>query len=148
MKSPGSEPVSFTLGRKLGKWLKSQPDLPCYDRIVSTPKHWWKRFSRHHNSAEFLAEQIGSVLRVPVDHRLLIRTRATAKQGTLMKQARKENVLGAFAVRSPHRVRGRAILLVDDIVTSGATAGEMAKVLLKSGAARVDVACLARGIGK
>lgn len=148
MKSPGSEPLAYSLGNALGSMLKRRYDLPNYDWIVSTPKHWLKRFMQHHNSSELLSEQVASKLGMPVNHRLLRRTRATAKQGTLLKQARNENVRGAFAVNPSYTVEGRSILLIDDIVTSGATVAEMVGVLAASKAARVEVACLARGIGK
>ncbi len=65
-----------------------------------------------------------------------------------MRQARLQNVRGAFRVRYPNKAKERSFLVVDDIVTSGATAAEMVSALLKAGAARVDIACLARGIGK
>ncbi len=148
MKQPGSEPLAFSLGAQLGRWLKRQPDLPRYDRILSTPKHWMKRLAKHHNSAELLSEQISKQLGIPRRDDFLVRIRPTAKQGTLMRQARIKNVHGAFRVRYPNRVIGCSFLLVDDIITSGATVAEMASVLLQAGAARVDVACLARGIGK
>ncbi len=148
MKSPGSEPLACSLGQALGSMLKRRHDVPKYDWIVSTPKHWLKRFMQHHNSSELLAEQVATKIGAPVNHHLLRRTRATAKQGTLRKLARSENVRGAFAVRFPRCVENKSILLIDDIVTSGATVAEMVDILKASKAARVDVACLARGIGK
>jgi ComF family protein len=148
MKQPGSEPLALSLGAQLGRWLKRQVDLPRYDRILSTPKHWIKRLAKHHNSAELLSEQISKQLDIPRSDDFLVRIRPTAKQGTLMRQARAKNVQGAFRVRYPHKASGCSFLIVDDIITSGATVAEMTSVLLKAGAARVDVACLARGIGK
>lgn len=148
MKQRGSEPLARSIGIHFGRWLKKQSDLPHYDWIVSTPKHWTKRLSQHHNSAELLSEQISRQLNVPQSDLFLVRIRATAKQGTLMRQARVQNVRGAFRVRYPNKVKERSFLVVDDIITSGATAAEMVSALLKAGAARVDIACLARGIGK
>jgi predicted amidophosphoribosyltransferase len=148
MKQHGSEPLARSLGIHFGRCLKKKSDLPRYDWILSTPKHWTKRITQHHNSAELLSEQISNQLNVPQGDLFLVRIRATAKQGTLMRQARVQNVRGAFRVRYPNKVKGHSFLVVDDIITSGATAAEMVSALLKAGATRVDVACLARGIGK
>ena len=106
-----------------------------------------QRMARAHNSSELLAEQIGIALRTPVDRHGLVRIRSTAKQGTLMRHERAENVKGAFGIAHPSKLRGKRLLLIDDILTSGATAAEMITVLFAAGVTHVDVACLARGIG-
>jgi ComF family protein len=82
----------------------------------------------------------------PMEAGVLERTRASAPQAGLGRRERQSNIRGAFWVRRPDRVDGRSILLVDDVITTGATAGECARVLLASGAARVDVLALARVI--
>jgi predicted amidophosphoribosyltransferase len=86
------------------------------------------------------------VPKVPVDTGVLRRARATAPQAGLGRRGRQANIAGAFALRHPERVAGRHILLVDDVITTGATAGECARLLLENGAARVDVLALARVI--
>jgi predicted amidophosphoribosyltransferase len=148
MKQPGSEPLAYSLGKQMGQWLRSLPQRETFDLIVPTPKFWIQRIARAHNSSELLAEQIGIALRSPVDRHLLARVRTTAKQGTLMRHERAENVKGAFQSVHPGKIRGKQLLVIDDILTSGATAAEMASVLFAAGAQHVEVACLARGIGQ
>jgi ComF family protein len=82
----------------------------------------------------------------PIRTGVLERTRTAAPQAGLSRRERESNIRGVFAVRHPEQVDGRHILLVDDVITTGATAGECARVLLASGAARVDVLALARVI--
>jgi len=77
---------------------------------------------------------------------VLERTRTAAPQAGLGRRERESNIRGVFTVRRPEQVDGRDILLVDDVITTGATAAECARVLLASGAARVDVLALAQGI--
>ncbi len=78
--------------------------------------------------------------------RLLVKLRATAPQTGLGKVQRRRNIRNAFGVRQPEAVRSRQVLLIDDVYTTGATADECARVLLKCGAARVDVLTLARAV--
>ncbi len=80
----------------------------------------------------------------PVDGGVLVRARATASQAGLDRRARCANIAGAFAVRLPERVAGRRVLVVDDVLTTGATVEECARALKANGAERVDVLTLAR----
>jgi predicted amidophosphoribosyltransferase len=75
---------------------------------------------------------------------VLVRAVATAAQAGLSRRERAVNLRGVFAVRRPERVDGRHVVLVDDVITTGATVGECARALLAGGAARVDVLALAR----
>lgn len=148
MKQPGSEPLAHSLGKQMGQWLHKISSPGAFDLMVPTPKHWIQRIARAHNSSELLAEQIGLALQTPVDRHILVRVRSTAKQGTLMRHERADNVKGAFKIAHPTKLQGKRILVIDDILTSGATAAEMVAVLLAAGAVHVEVACLARGIGQ
>ena len=134
------------------------------DCIIPVPMHHSRRKDREVNSPDILAEVLGQQLKIPVAAHLVQRTRPTDLQYTLSQQARSENVRGAFAMRPPNLVtklgfwRSRAVnhvLLVDDILTTGATCNEVTKVLCASGVRSVTVAVLARaggddyrGIGK
>lgn len=80
----------------------------------------------------------------PIGCRFLVKTRETKDQYTLGREARMKNLMGVFVVRNPEDIKGCRILLVDDLFTTGATASEAAKALLRAKAARVEVFALAR----
>jgi ComF family protein len=122
--------------RRAGAALLEEADL-----LVPVPLHWTRLFRRRYNQAALLAYAIDRGRVVPD---LLVRRRPTASQGHLGRSARSRNVTGAFAVRSGAGVAGKRIVLVDDVMTTGATVGECARVLRRAGAARVDVLTLAR----
>lgn len=148
MKHRGSEPVAFDLGDKMGSWLQKQDGKLPYDLIIPTPKHWSKILFQRHNSAELLADSIGRSLDVRVNRHALKRIRATSKQGLLLRSERADNVRGAFAIINPNQIKDRNILIVDDVITSGATAAAMTRAVRTAGAKNVDVICLARGLGE
>jgi ComF family protein len=131
-------------------WLKRAGEelLAEVDLIVPVPLHWSRLFSRRYNQAALLAMALGELTEIPVQPDLLIRRRATKKQGHLGRLARQRNVAGAFAVH-PRRLAGLAgkrVLLLDDVITTGATVTNCAKVLRQGGAATVEVLALARVI--
>jgi ComF family protein len=116
------------------------------DLLVPVPLHRWRLFMRRYNQSALLAQAVGRRTGVAVDPDLLRRRRATPSQGGLGREERRRNVSGAFTVRpgGAGRVAGRRIVLVDDVLTTGATVDEGARVLRRAGAARVDVLTLAR----
>ena len=101
---------------------------------------------RGYNQAWELARRLGRALHCPADARLLLRVKDSPHQLALPPAQRAANVRGAFAVE-PRRIselRGREVALIDDVMTTGATAAEIVRVLLQAGAARVQVWVLAR----
>ncbi|WP_207483595.1 ComF family protein [Arenibaculum pallidiluteum] len=116
------------------------------DLLVPVPLHRWRLFRRRYNQAALLARALARLTGVPAAPDLLARRRATPSQGTLGREARRRNVAGAVAVRRGRAdaVKGRRIVLVDDVLTTGATLSECARVLLRAGAAQVDALALAR----
>lgn len=131
-----------------GVWLArvGREILADADLLVPVPLHRWRLFRRRYNQAALLARSAGRAAGVAVDPALIRRRRATASQGTFSRTGRRRNVAGAFVIPAGARARvsGRRIVLVDDVLTTGATVAECAKVLLAAGAARVDVLTLAR----
>ncbi|MGE4351688.1 MAG: ComF family protein [Bdellovibrionales bacterium] len=117
---------------------------PAADLIVPVPLHRWRLLKRRYNQAALLAQAIGVRLDKPVGVDVLRRVRPTAAQGHFSKKERQANVQGAFAVARPDQVRGKRIVLIDDVLTSGATVGACAKALMQEGASMVNVVSLAR----
>ncbi len=123
----------------LGKRLGERADL-----IVPVPLSRRREWGRGYNQAELLARLVGRQLGLRVRSRVLARVRATAAQASLSPRERRRNLFGAFAVRRPEAVRGKRVALVDDVMTTGATCAECARVLKKAGAKEVIAAVVAR----
>jgi ComF family protein len=121
----------------------------CIDLIISVPIHWKRRWWRGVNSPDLIAGEIGRGLNIPVATDAIKRVGETALQFHLSDRARLQNVSGAFAV-NPKRLKslkGKRILLVDDILTTGATCNEITKLLKKAGAKKITVCAIARALG-
>jgi ComF family protein len=136
------------LAPAFGRWLKRAGSelVREADLAVPVPLHWTRLFARRYNQAAVLAHALRAAGGPPVAPDALIRTRRTPSQGRGGRAARRRNVAGAFALKQGFAVAGRRILLVDDVLTTGATAGECARILKRAGAARVDVLTLARTV--
>jgi ComF family protein len=131
-----------TLARPLTNYLAlALPRDRQFDVIVPMPLHWRRRWERGFNQAMLLAKEIGRRWNVPVRNAAR-RTRATAAQAGLTNAKRRANVRGVFKVKT--RLDGMRVLLVDDVLTTGATASACARALKRAGAARVAVLALAR----
>lgn len=122
-----------------GELASRRPDV-----VVAIPMHWTRRLWRGVNSAETVAARLAAHLDVPLASHLLVRQRRTAPQASLAPSRRKLNVRGAFRAAKNRDLPRARVLLVDDIMTTGATLNEAAKTLLKAGADSVHVAVLAR----
>jgi competence protein ComFC len=117
-----------------------------WDLIVPVPLHPTKQREREFNQAERLARPLARALGVPLNTRLVRRVRPTRTQTLLSKGQRAENVQRAFAVRPHRRLQGERVILVDDVLTTGATTSACAGVLRAAGAGEVCVWTVARGI--
>lgn len=138
-----------TLARHLGRLMIESAgrlfDPSQFDLLVPVPLHPKRERTRGFNQAMLLAKEVGTGWGLRVDHRVLHRVRATEAQSGGRRE-REDNVKGAFAVLRPDRVKDMRLLLIDDVFTTGATAGECAKALLAAGAAEVGVYTLARAV--
>jgi ComF family protein len=149
------------LGRKLGELLcllwssMGGPGLGDPSILVPVPLHRYRQRQRGYNQAELLAQGLAKGLarrtvgakgtETPrVETRCLLRLRPTVPQAGLDPRARQENVRGVFAAVFPERVREKTVLLVDDVMTTGATVSACAETLKRAGARRVVVLTLAR----
>lgn len=115
------------------------------DCVISVPLHWTRRLVRGYDQAATLAEGIAARLNLKREGRSLFRRQATAYQASLSPTQRRQNVKNAFGAKPSARLAGANVLLVDDILTTGATGHNAAAALRAVGVARVAVAVLARG---
>jgi ComF family protein len=136
------------LGPMIGRWMARAGHelLDQADALVPVPLHWRRLWTRRFNQSASLAESVSRESGVAVAHRALKRVKATAQQVGLSRKDRAVNVQGAFQVRPDAKaeVAGRRLVLVDDVLTSGATVDACARALLRAGAAQVDVLVFAR----
>jgi ComF family protein len=132
------------LGKVLGAYLGAAlPREERFDMVVPMPLHWVRRWRRGFNQSEVLAREVARRSGIKVVHAVR-RARSTAPQASLSRAGRRRNVRGAFAARRGVDVRGLRILLVDDVLTTGATANACAGALKRAGARYVAVLAVAR----
>jgi ComF family protein len=136
------------LARALGGWMRraGAEVLDGADLVLPVPLHWTRLFARRYNQAGLLAHAIRAAGGPPVAPDWLVRRRRTPSQGRLGAAARARNVRGAFALRPGRSIRGKRIVLIDDVLTTGATVEECARVLSRAGAEFVGVLTLARAL--
>jgi ComF family protein len=133
-------PLAGRLSRLLDRAL---PIEDRYDFIVPVPLHWHRQWRRGYNQAELLAREVSRHRRIPILNALR-RRKATANQAGLTSAARRLNIAGAFQSRDGIDLRGKRVLLIDDVFTTGATASACALALKKAGAGTVSLLTLAR----
>lgn len=133
-----------SLSKPLGGYLfEAFPRNERIDAIVPMPIHWTRRMVRGFNQCELLARELSRHTGVPV-LKPLARVKRTEKQSNLAGAKRRRNVGGSFGPRGAEAVRGKRLLLIDDVLTTGATVNEASKVLKRHGATRVAVLTVAR----
>lgn len=122
LKYSGRRDIAVALGEMFGRELRESPFYDGTDVLVPVPLHWSKRMQRGYNQAEEICAGLSRSMGIPYDFRALKRIRRTRTQALHRDpDARRRNVEGAFRLRCPDRLRGRHILLVDDVLTTGAT---------------------------
>lgn len=136
--------LAETLCRIFEVGLREHPELAASDLIVPVPLSRHRRKTRGFNQSEILASHASKVLKKPVSKGNLIRIKNSVPQTELSAGSRAKNVKGIFAVRKPEEIEGRAVLLVDDVFTTGSTVNECAVRLVSSGARSVKVYTLSR----
>jgi ComF family protein len=131
-----------------GRWMHRAGGevLADADLLVPVPLHWTRLFQRRYNQAVLLAQSIHAAGGPPVAADWLVRRRRTPSQGHLGPAARERNVRGAFAIRRGRSFAGKRAVIIDDVLTTGATAEECARVLKRAGASSVNVLTLARAL--
>lgn len=134
-----AKPLGEQMARKWPEWAQTP------DAIVPIPLHVRRQRSRGFNQAQLLAHQLGSTVGIGVNDQILRRVRYTKPQVDLSPHERKENVWEAFTAE-PGSVMGKRFLLLDDVLTTGATMASAANALLEAGAKNVSAYCLARAV--
>ena len=151
MKESQHEPLAEQMGRCVATWLLDATPFAIehYDALIPIPQHWFRRLAVRYNQSETLANGIASHFGCSVEDRWVQRTRWTPKQGMKTIAERRENMHRAFEIPSKYsrRIQGRRFLLVDDVMTSGATLDQAAWALKQRGAVLVDAVVFARGLG-
>ena len=138
------------LAKDLAVWTLNQWErpgfLPKMDMIIPVPLHPHRLKERGFNQSQLLGRVLAKKLHVPCDPFVLIRTKDTDPQVGLSEKERKENVRGAFAVNPGRhsRIEGKTLLVLDDVMTTGATVEECARTLKNSGAEKICVLTIAR----
>jgi ComF family protein len=134
----------------LGRWLAKEgtflEELRPVDAVMAVPLHFWRKHRRGYNQSELLADAFCRETGLLHLKSVLRRKKLTRSQTELGRGERFENVAGAFTIRHPERIRGKSVLLVDDICTTGATLEACARVLREAGARQVNALTVARQI--
>jgi len=139
-KYSGVRPLAPVFGRYLKRALPVDRE---FDVVIPMPLHWKRRWQRGFNQSALLAREVARRFDVPVS-KVVRRRRATPPQAGLSHAKRRANVRGAFRMKRGTRLDGLRVLLIDDVLTTGATAAACARELKRAGAAHVTVLALAR----
>jgi len=136
-------PLGKRLGERLGKTINDDSIFLKSDYLIPVPLHKSRYRERGFNQSEIVAEGISKTTGLPVSRNVLKRKKNTKDQTNLSREQREENVRGAFVVTSPEMINGKSIILVDDVITTGATLSECARMLNQFGAQQILAMTLA-----
>lgn len=143
LKYKGASNLGMYLGKRYGAILKDHQLEEQFDLIIPVPLHKQKQLKRGYNQSDSFAEGLASAMNLPVQLKALKRTINTTSQTNKSRLDRWQNVEQVFQVHEPGLVKGKRALLVDDVMTTGATLEACAIVLLASGCAEVSVVTIA-----
>ncbi len=136
--------LAKALGDELARQIAGHPAFRQVDALVPVPLHPARLRERGFNQSELIAHPLAEAMGVEVESEFLRRVRATKSQTNLSPEERRANVAGAFRVPRPQDVKGKALVLVDDVIVTGSTINACAEALIEAGARRVLAAALAR----
>jgi ComF family protein len=144
MKVLAGEGLADLLGRAFAECRGDALRDAGVEMVTPVPLHWWRKWQRGYNQSEAVGRELAASLGAEFAPKLLRRVRWTPKQAQSTREERRENVKGAFHTHRSANIAGKTVLLVDDVMTTGSTLGEAARVLRAAGAGRVVAAVLAR----
>jgi ComF family protein len=139
--------MSIKMGEMMAAVVIEEPDFWPIDMIIPVPISQGNLKQRGFNQSELLAKQIAKILKKRMYPKLLRRVKETQSQRELTREERAENLLCAFEVTAPAQIKGKNILLVDDVYTTGSTIRECTRTLMEAGAESVAVITWAIGTG-
>ncbi|WP_231458866.1 MULTISPECIES: ComF family protein [unclassified Pedobacter] len=135
--------IGVLLGGILGERLSSSPLYQNIDLIIPVPLHRKKLRIRGYNQSSFIAEGVAEKMNIPLDEKILVRNTSTESQTKKSRYNRYENMKDVFGIAYQELIKGKHILLIDDVITTGATLEACANTLLENGAEKVSIAALA-----
>lgn len=140
MKFHGNSDLCLLMGRQMGLELLASGRFDNIDLLVPVPLHWWRRLRRGYNQSELLCRGIAQVMHREVNTRALRRHRYTQQQSLQASSDREKNVQGAFSLRRTDDLAGQHILLVDDVLTTGATISSCCDALKNVNNLKISIA--------
>lgn len=143
LKYEGGKSTGVFLGKQLGYAIQESPNFCDIDYIIPIPLHPKKEKLRGYNQSKYIAKGIQEVLKVKVNAHSLIRTENTDSQTRKKRFSRWENMMNSFALRRSNKLKNTHILLIDDVVTTGATLEACAQKLLEIEGVKVSIATIA-----
>jgi ComF family protein len=140
----GHQPgLSRTMGLLIYEQISKEKIIPDFDMIIPVPMHPRKKRQRGYNQSELVGKELSVLLNVPLRCDVLMKTRYTKPQSTLKREKRLQNMTDAFKLKNESDIKGKNILLVDDVVTTGTTLNACAKILTENGATFVFATVIA-----
>lgn len=143
LKYHGSRENGLFLGREIGKSLVQAPDYQGIDVIIPIPLHPKKEKIRGYNQSAVIAEGISQTTDIHVDEKIMFRAIFTATQTIMTREDRWNNVENIFVLKCPERLKNKHVLLVDDVITTGATLMSAGKALMQVEGIKISVATVA-----
>lgn len=143
LKYKGQTEVGYVLGSLLGEKLALSHQYKAIDCIVPVPLHLKKERSRGYNQSRYIADGIAHQIAVPINYNSLFRKKATKSQTQKSRYTRYENMQTVFQIDYPETLKNKHVLLVDDVITTGATLEACGHSLLNSGVKKLSIATLA-----
>ena len=144
LKYKNDQESGIRLGALYGKEIAKQSEYPKIDYIIPVPLHPKKQKKRGYNQSDCIAEGLSETMKIEYLNNVLVRIKNTQTQTKKHKDERWENVKGVFDVQNIDFVKGKHVLLVDDVITTGATIEHCALALIEKANCKVSIGCLAR----
>ena len=147
MKQPQQEALTLAAGRLLARRIRTLAWEPFPELVTTIPMHWSRRILRGVNSAAILAEAVASELALPLALDIGSVTRMVPRQSSLTPSRRRRNMRGVFHISSAFQLQAAHLLVIDDVLTTGATANAFSQALRLAGSGTISIGVVTRGIG-